>query len=137
MLEGFHGSAPENYLSIVEAGFDKNRRGTAVGQIFGSGEYFAKSPTVSMDYCSGGEYMLVGRLTLGVQSSSPDNEDGDHIWVPEKGYYIVSEPEQILPQFLVKFSTGTQDAPTKCPQLEEALESGYSTKAAELVVAVP
>jgi len=140
IIEGFHGSAPANYLSIVDTGFNKKLRGSAVGQVFGSGEYMACNPNVSIGYCRGGEYMLVCRLILGKESSSTDNTDGDHIWVPSNKYYVISEPSQILPQYLIQFSSGSHyccGSPTRCPKLMDALANGYSTKPAEKVVPVP
>lgn len=100
-LRGFHGSAPGNILSISEGGFDAGRR---AGQVFGAGEYFAKDPMVSVGYCRGGSFMLVCQLCLGHQSSTPENLDGDHIWVPSAHYYVISTPAQILPLYIVRFS---------------------------------
>eukprot|EP00933_Yihiella_yeosuensis_P077127 TRINITY_DN872_c0_g1_i1.p1 TRINITY_DN872_c0_g1~~TRINITY_DN872_c0_g1_i1.p1 ORF type:complete len:1088 (-),score=219.80 TRINITY_DN872_c0_g1_i1:370-3633(-) len=130
-LDGFHGSAPSNYLSIVQGGFRSDLR---CGQVFGSGEYFAKNPQVSVSYCRGGQYMLVCRLLLGEESLSRANTDGDYIWAEETQYYVMSKPAQVLPKFLVKFARhGTQDA-----ELERVLGLGHwSTKKAEEIVAVP
>merc|ERR1712113_190235 len=125
-------------IPICEEGFDKERR---AGQVYGAGEYFAKNPSVSVGYCRGGEYMLVCRLTLGHASSTPENRDGDHIWVPSQGYYVIKEPEQVLPQYIVKFAAGggyhygrqIQDA-----SLETILQQGkWSTKAVEEIKPVP
>merc|ERR1719181_455856 len=102
-LEGFHGTHPDAVVPICESGFDKSRRS---GQVYGAGESFAKNPTVSFGYCKGGEYMLVCRLTLGEESSGPENADGDHVWVPSNGYYVIKEPDQVLPQYIIKFSNG-------------------------------
>lgn len=99
-LRGFHGSHPANILSISEKGFDAGRR---AGQVFGSGEYFAKDPTISTCYCKGGSFMLICQLCLGHESSSQENLDGDHIWVPGQGYYVISEPAQALPLYIVQF----------------------------------
>jgi len=138
VIEGFHGSAPSNYLSIVDTGFREDLRGTAVGQVFGRGEYMACNPNVSVGYCRGGEYMLVCRLILGVQSSTPDNHDGDHIWVPSNKYYVIAKASQILPQFLIKFANSSQyGSPTSCPKLEDALLNGYSTKPPAEITPVP
>jgi len=138
VIEGFHGSAPSNYLSIVDTGFREDLRGTAVGQVFGRGEYMACNPNVSVGYCRGGEYMLVCRLILGVQSSTPDNHDGDHIWVPSNKYYVIAKASQILPQFLIKFANSSQyGSPTSCPKLEDALLNGYSTKPPAEIIPVP
>jgi len=101
-LEGFHGTHPDAVVPICSDGFDKSRRS---GQVYGAGEYFAKNPTVSIGYCKGGEYMLVCRLTLGVESSTPQNQDGDHIWEQGMGYYVIKEPEQVLPTYIIRFSS--------------------------------
>merc|ERR1719498_1547938 len=47
-LEGFHGTHPDNIISICSTGFDAGRR---AGQVYGAGEYFAKNPHVSVGYC--------------------------------------------------------------------------------------
>ena len=133
-LDGFHGSAPQNYLSIIQGGFRSDLRGSAVGQVFGSGEYFAKNPAVSVGYCRGGHYMLVCQLLLGEQSLHSSNSDGDHIWVEDSQYYVISQPAQVLPRFLVKFANdGTEDT-----ELERVLAKGHwSTKKAEDILPVP
>jgi hypothetical protein len=141
ILEGFHGTTPANFLSIIDTGFDKGKRGAAVGQVHGSGEYFAKDPSVSLSYCRGGQYMLVCRLTLGVASTysgASQAQDGDHVWVPTyggSGCYVIAEPNQILPQFIVQFSSGAGSLP--CPKLEHALTHGHSTKLPAEIVPVP
>lgn len=147
-LEGFHGTHPDNVMSICQNGFDRGKRGSAVGQVFGSGEYFAKNPNVSIGYCRGGQYMLVCRLSLGKQSFDESNSDGDHIWVPDMSYYVISSPDQILPQFIVKYisdrsiyglgySYGPPVGVTNA-ELERVLESGtYTTKEQGEVVPVP
>jgi len=126
-LDGFHGSSPDNYLPIIQVGFRSDLRGSSVGQVCGSGEYFAKNPNVSIAYCKGCEYMLVCRLCLGRESSSEANADGDHIWVPESQYYVISCPAQILPLYLLKFdmppnpnavhTLGSASVPTVVPTL--------------------
>jgi len=107
-LRGFHGSAPCNILSIAEGGFDAGRRS---GQAYGAGEYFAKNPNVSVGYCRGGSYMLVCQLCLGRESSTQENEDGDHIWAAACGYYVISDPDQVLPLYIVRFEDGRGSRP--------------------------
>lgn len=137
LIEGWHGSNPNNYLSIVQSGFRSDLRGSAVGQAYGGGEYFAKCPTVSLSYCRGGEYMLLCSLCLGVQSSSQSNTDGDHIWVPDCQYYVISSPAQVLPRYLVRFSP-PQRNPTRCAELERVLQAGvWSTKQEEASLELP
>jgi len=140
ILEGFHGTAPVNVLSIIGTGFDKSKRGSAVGLVHGAGEYFAKDPTISLSFCRGGQFMLVCRLTLGIMSSTGGNGqqlDGDHNWVPSyggSGCYVIQEPSQILPEFIVQFSSG---GGATCPKLEKALSEGYSTKPPPPMVPIP
>jgi hypothetical protein len=135
-LKGFHGTHPDNILSICENGFDRSKRGSAVGQVYGSGEYLAKNPNVSVGYCRGGSYMLVCRLTLGQTSSDERNLDGDHIWVPHCQYYVISSPAQIMPEYIVRFSNGYGVATNG--KLEEVLAAGkYSTMKRAAVIPVP
>lgn len=117
-LEGFHGSMQHNFLSIMTNGFDSSRR---CGQAYGAGEYFAKNPEVSRAYCRGGDYMLVCRLLLGTAGAS----EGDHIWVPSMCYYVISEPSQVLPLFLVRFAQTAEP----CLELQAALSGGLNTVA--------
>jgi hypothetical protein len=129
-LEGFHGTQAANIVSICSTGFDAGRR---AGQVFGAGEYFAKNPHVSVGYCRGDEYMLVCGLTLGHASSTPENKDGDHIWVPQNGYYVIKQPDQVLIQFIIRFRSsnayGVMARPN--PSLDQLLSKPYSTKPPE------
>lgn len=134
-LEGFHGTHPDAVIPICDTGFDKSRR---AGQVYGAGEYFAKNPSVSIGYCRGGSYMLVCRLTLGEESSTPENKDGDHIWVPSTGYYVIKEPDQVLPQYIIRFSSGYTYHSERSSKLESILQQGlWSTKQAEEIKPVP
>jgi len=126
-LEGYHGTHPDNVISICSTGFDAGRR---AGQVYGAGEYFAKNPHVSVGYCRGGEYMLVCRLSLGKPSSTQKNTDGDHIWVPENGYYVIKHPSQVLVQYIVKYKL-TQSyygGAVLSESLERNLSKLYDTK---------
>jgi len=141
-LQGFHGTHPDNIISICRNGFDRRKRGSAVGQVFGSGEYFAKCPDVSVNYCQRGEYMLVCRLCLGIESSTEANKDGDHIWVPDMSYYVISSPAQVLPLYILKFTStrygfgGGKSLQNE--ELEKVLNAGnWTTKPAAAVVPVP
>ena len=103
MIEGFHGTAEANVLSIALHGFDPLRR---AGQVFGDGEYFAKNPNVSRGYCRGGGYMFLCGLILGTA-------DVDHTWVQDMGYYVMKQRGgniQCLPRYLIRF------APEACPE---------------------
>eukprot|EP01064_Diplonema_japonicum_P038067 TRINITY_DN910_c0_g1_i3.p1 TRINITY_DN910_c0_g1~~TRINITY_DN910_c0_g1_i3.p1 ORF type:complete len:919 (+),score=285.69 TRINITY_DN910_c0_g1_i3:63-2819(+) len=95
MIDGFHGTAEDNVLSIAQNGFDPFRRS---GQVHGAGEYFAKDPKVSVGYCRGGCFMFLCRLILG--------EAEDHKWVPSMKYYIMKQNGgniQALPMYLLQF----------------------------------
>lgn len=48
--------------------------------------------------------MLVCRLILGTQASNPDLGNGDHIWVPDMKYYVIANPDQVLPLYIVRFN---------------------------------
>jgi len=125
-LRGFHGSSPCNILAIAENGFDAGRR---AGQAFGAGEYFAKNPSVSVGYCRGGSYMLVCQLCLGHESSSEQNADGDHIWVPRCGYYVISSPDQVLPLYIVRFKNSYDGVRTMRPSVVPGQDELTSTLA--------
>jgi hypothetical protein len=136
-LQGYHGTHPNNVLSICQNGFDSSKR---AGQVYGAGEYFAKCPDISVAYCRGGQYMIVCRLLLGVQSSSQRNSDGDHIWVPQCSYYVIASPAQILPLYIVKFNMKLNPS-GGCPtpqELGRVLQLGkWTTKEADALVPVP
>lgn len=97
VIDGWHGTAEDNVLSIAIHGFDPERRS---GQAYGAGEYFAKDPNVSVAYARGGGFMLLCKLLLG-------EEDVDHTWVDSCAYYVVKQREgrtQALPLFLLQFA---------------------------------
>lgn len=131
-IQGFHGTHPDNIFTICQHNFDSSLRS---GQVYGQGEYFAKCPNVSLGYCKGGEYMLVCKLLLGRESKSIDNR-GDHIWVKDMGYYVISNPAQILPLFIIKFE-GVMKVPAKNADLETVLAAGSWTSKVEAVRPVP
>jgi len=134
-LQGYHGTHPSNVLSICTNGFDRSKR---AGQVHGAGEYFAKCPDVSVSYCKGGQYMLICRLCLGVPSSTEANSDGDHIWVPSCAYYVISSPAQVLPVYIVKFSSAACGYSPAPEELQKVLEAGrWTTKKLDALVPVP
>ena len=95
-IEGFHGTAEESVLSIARHGFDPLRRS---GQLYGSGEYFAKDPNISESYCRGGAFMFVCSLLLG-------EAEVDHTWVSDVKYYVMKQRAgriQCVPRYLVQF----------------------------------
>lgn len=100
VIEGFHGTPNGNIFSIACAGFDSSRR---AGQVFGAGEYFAKCPDVSKAYSRGGSFMFVCKLLLG-KEGRPGTTNGDHIWVPDQLYYVVADPHQALPVYVLQFA---------------------------------
>lgn len=102
LIDGWHGTAEENVLSIAVNGFDPDRRS---GQVYGAGEYFAKDPAVSMGYARGGALMFLCKLLLG-------QADLDHTWVDSCSYYVVKQRDrrvQALPLFLVQFKESCGD----------------------------
>lgn len=102
IIDGWHGTAEENVESIAVNGFDPNRRS---GQLYGSGEYFAKDPTVSVGYARGGSFLFLCKLLLG-------QEGADHAWVDACSYYVVKQRDsrvQALPLFLVQFEESSGD----------------------------
>eukprot|EP00931_Biecheleriopsis_adriatica_P033445 TRINITY_DN19409_c0_g3_i1.p1 TRINITY_DN19409_c0_g3~~TRINITY_DN19409_c0_g3_i1.p1 ORF type:complete len:1373 (-),score=316.79 TRINITY_DN19409_c0_g3_i1:99-4079(-) len=117
-LRGFHGTPDVNIFSIVENGFDAKRR---AGQAFGAGEYFAKNPEVSKGYSGSGNYMLVCSLCLGTQASSGELGDGDHIWADGPQYYVIRNPEQVVPLFILRWRPYT-DAGVHTDAREAKLE---------------
>lgn len=126
-LEGFHGSAEQNILSICANGFDASRR---AGQAFGAGEYFAKSPCVSVGYCRGGGFMLLCRLCLGTQASDAGLGNGDHIWVPGCNYYVIANPDQVLPLYILRFTSNK----LQCPKLAHVLSQRSWSSLEQVVV---
>jgi hypothetical protein len=130
-LEGFHGSAEANMLSICANGFDSGKR---CGQAFGAGEYFAKNPCVSLSYCRGGGFMLVCRLCLGTQASDEELGNGDHIWVPQMKYYVIANPDQVLPLYILRFNRNK----VSCPKLTHVLsQRSWSSLEQSVVRKVP
>merc|ERR1719188_2517593 len=100
IIDGWHGTAEQNVLSIAVHGFDPKRRS---GQAYGAGEYFAKDPNVSIGYAQGGGFMFLCRLLLG-------KSDLDHTWVDTCKYYVIKQRDcriQALPLFLVQFRAST------------------------------
>jgi len=74
----FHGTNVNNLQSICSSGFDPQKCGSAVGQAFGAGFYFARNPQVSAEYyVKGGKKMLIVRLSI-----SPNSMQSlRHIWL--------------------------------------------------------
>ncbi len=88
----FHGTADSNIHSICTNGYDTSKRG-AHGQVHGAGEYFAKSPGISLGYC-GGKKIILNELLLG-QSGTHYTESGDII--------VMKDPAHDLPRFVITF----------------------------------
>jgi len=101
VIDGWHGTSEANVLSIAVSGFDPKRRS---GQVFGTGEYFAKNPTVSISYAQGGSFMFLCKLLLGAA-------DLDHTWASGPQYYILKQRDcriQALPLYVVQFAPSVQ-----------------------------
>ena len=96
MIDGFHGSAETNMVSIATTGFDPLTRKR---QLYGEGEYFAENPLKSVSYAGGGGYMFVCNLILG-------KEGVDHTWKSDQGYFVIKQNNghvQCLPRYLIQF----------------------------------
>lgn len=61
--------------------------------------------------------MLVCRLCLGTQASNEGAGDGDHIWVPSCKYYVIADPDQVLPLYILRFTKNK----VQCPKLLHVL----------------
>lgn len=111
IIDGWHGTAEENVISIAVNGFDPSRR---AGQVYGSGEYFAKDPEISVSYTQGGSFMFLCKLLLG-------KADVDHTWVDSCSYYVMKQRDcrlQALPLFLVQFQDSCGDLARSLSALE-------------------
>eukprot|EP01012_Entosiphon_sulcatum_P047379 TRINITY_DN6428_c0_g1_i2.p1 TRINITY_DN6428_c0_g1~~TRINITY_DN6428_c0_g1_i2.p1 ORF type:complete len:1282 (+),score=318.03 TRINITY_DN6428_c0_g1_i2:45-3890(+) len=120
MLEGFHGTAAVNIMSIASQGFSKRCRKVMV---YGEGDYFAKDPRVSIGYCKGDSYMFLCRILLGKQRKT-DKEEGDHIWVPDCRYYVIANGDQVLPLYVIKF----RNPYSKMAEMETQIYERRATK---------
>eukprot|EP00004_Rigifila_ramosa_P006399 TRINITY_DN1712_c0_g1_i1.p1 TRINITY_DN1712_c0_g1~~TRINITY_DN1712_c0_g1_i1.p1 ORF type:complete len:1898 (+),score=359.08 TRINITY_DN1712_c0_g1_i1:458-5695(+) len=102
----FHGTTEAAARSICKTGFDPSRRGSAVGQVLGPGEYLAPQPQTSLGYCRGSKTMLLCLVSLGVQ--------GVHHTYHEWAYVIkgpvkpAGSPETILPRYVITWDPGFQ-----------------------------
>jgi len=90
-LWGFHGTAEANIDSIVTKGFDAAKFGSAVGQVYGRGAYFAADPKVSVGYCASGKKMILCNLVMSDKV----------IFVAQHNYYVIEDVEAILPCFII------------------------------------
>lgn len=99
---GFHGSAERNIPSICKEGFNPKYRGTQ-GQVHGTGEYFATTPSMPLRYCDGGQKMLLNELLLGqrgVDHTRTPNPNKDY----DPGDIIVmKDPIHDLPRYVITF----------------------------------
>lgn len=87
----FHGTAESSISSICQNGYDPKRRS---GQAYGTGEYFATSPTIPLGYCKGGKKMLLNELLLG-QNGTHHTKHGDIV--------VMKNPSHDLPRFVITF----------------------------------
>ena len=70
----FHGTDEKNIPAICKDGLDPGRRGTAVGQAYGPGEYFGGDASVSHGYCKGGRKMIIFVVLLEPTGVTSENE---------------------------------------------------------------
>jgi hypothetical protein len=125
-LEGFHGTHPDDVISTCEHGLQQRDL-----------SYVAtRDPRDCLRDCGGGQYMLVCRLTLGKESTTPLNTDGDYKWIADSGSYLIKDSEQVLPQYIIRFATN--GFPMTSSSLEDILsQTKWSTKKAEQIKPVP
>ena len=90
----FHGSSAQNVTSICQNGYDPKLRGRQHGQAYGTGEYFATTPDISMGYCCSAKKMIVNELLLG-QSGVHHTQSGNII--------VMKDPDHELPRFIITF----------------------------------
>lgn len=88
----FHGSPDQNIDSICAKGYDSSKRSV---QAYGSGEYFATTPSTPMTYCKGGKRLLLNELLLG-QPTTHHTLHGDIV--------VMKFPKHDLPRFVITFS---------------------------------
>ena len=101
----------------ADFGFDNRFIGTSHGLYFGFGFYFADQVSVSMKYASGAKLMFVCKVLLGKSERLTTAPTGVR-YAPSQGYhstigddpkksrdkeYIVSNHDQALPLFLIKY----------------------------------
>eukprot|EP01060_Flectonema_neradi_P015471 TRINITY_DN2208_c1_g1_i1.p1 TRINITY_DN2208_c1_g1~~TRINITY_DN2208_c1_g1_i1.p1 ORF type:complete len:1022 (+),score=189.80 TRINITY_DN2208_c1_g1_i1:59-3124(+) len=109
-VNGLHGTAEKNIISIAQEGFDTGRRS---GQAYGAGEYFANTIGVPSSYTKGGAFVFICDVLVRDKSShyNASDKDHDHSFVPEYGYIIVKNRDgwvQALPRYLVQVRKGTE-----------------------------
>ena len=90
---GFHGTAEANVPSICKNGYNRGLRNMH-GQVHGAGEYFATTPRIPLQYCSGGKKMLLNELLLG-QSGVHHTQTGEII--------VMKDPAHDLPRYIITF----------------------------------
>ena len=105
----FHGTPPQNLESILQNGLDPDQR---KGQAHGPGEYFGKSPDVSLSYCRGGDRMLVFCVVdvLPAEKSLPP------------GYVVVQESTLQLPLGVLSFSSASREMMHRSRMLQNELK---------------
>lgn len=85
----FHGTPEENIPSICKNGYDSSKRNK---QQHGTGEYFAATPEIPLQFCKGANKILLNELLLG--------EEEVHI-KSKLGIIVMKYPEHDLPRFVV------------------------------------
>lgn len=87
----FHGTADQNIDSICTNGYDESKRSR---QYYGDGEYFATTPSKSLDYVKGGKRILLNELLLGQQ--------GVHHKM-QGNIVVMKNSAHDLPRFIITF----------------------------------
>lgn len=86
----FHGTPEANIQNICKVGYDANKRKR---ELHGPGEYFAITPEIPLQYCRGGNKMLLNELLLG--------QEEVHHTKTKKGIIVMKNPEHELPRFII------------------------------------
>ncbi len=116
----FHGTCSQNVNAICQQGFDFRNAGTRVGKIYGSGSYYAKKASYSVNYTDSNK-LIVARVLAG------DYTDGHSEYVkppskdpskPLENFYdscvdsiadptifIIFTHQQVYPEYLIDFIT--------------------------------
>ena len=97
----FHGTAEANIHAICRDGLDPGRRGSAVGQAYGPGEYFGGDASVSHGYCGGGRKMIIFVVLLDPSGVTTENEQMVRPPACLERYPIIAPSSALPPNCLV------------------------------------
>lgn len=108
----FHGTSEANVASIMAGGFKVGGHDVALahGALHGHGIYTAKGPDTPMDYAgvASSEYVILARALPGAIGVGAGEASCD-CWEPEQDWAIFRSGSQLLPVYVVRFSTHEMD----------------------------